>query len=110
MAPSFVRAAIPWLLAGSAWAASNLDVLSKRQEQVAALPERWKYQGCYTDGNPRTLQGPYYVNATGMTGPQCIAYCDSKGYIYAGTEYSTECCKYCFAQKDLKSVDSDRLR
>lgn len=93
MAPSFVRAAIPWLLASSVLAASDYNTLSKRQA-TSVLPDKWKYQGCYTDNNPRTLNGPNYVNGTGMTGAQCISYCDAKGYIYAGTEYSQECCKF----------------
>lgn len=28
-----------------------------------------------------------------MTAETCIAFCDAKGYAYAGTEYVTECCK-----------------
>jgi hypothetical protein len=34
----------------------------------------------------RTLTGGGYTNDTGMTDESCIAYCEEKGYIYAGTE------------------------
>lgn len=42
----------------------------------------------------RTLTGGGYTNATGMTDEACIAYCEKAGYIYAGTEYSQECCEF----------------
>lgn len=29
-----------------------------------------------------------------MTDESCIAYCTKNGYIYAGTEYSSQCCKF----------------
>ncbi|KAG5643834.1 hypothetical protein DXG03_009565 [Asterophora parasitica] len=41
----------------------------------------------------RTLAASNYASGTAMTTAACISYCDSKGYIYAGTEYSVEC--YC---------------
>ena len=31
-----------------------------------------------------------------MTEETCIAYCSKAGYIYAGTEYTDECCKSCY--------------
>lgn len=98
MAPSIVQAAVSLLFVGSAWATSNSGVqggvLVKRVEAPQVLPGTWKYQGCYTDGNPRTLSGPTYGDGVAMTGESCIDYCDTRGYAFAGTEYSQECCMY----------------
>ena len=55
----------------------------------------WKYLIHFRDVG-RTLTGASYSNITGMTIESCIAYCDSQGFIYAGTEYSYECCKLLF--------------
>jgi WSC domain len=49
---------------------------------------------CFSDtGNPRTLQSASYINTTGMTEESCVTYCKGLKYIYAGVEYSQECCK-----------------
>lgn len=66
--------------------------LSLAQLAVPAnLPGQWKYEGCYTDVPGRTINGGGYVNTTGMTNEACIAYCQTGGFRYAGTEYSVEC-------------------
>ena len=44
----------------------------------------------------RTLSDAGFADNVGMTTEKCIAFCVSKGYQYAGTEYSQEC--YCGAQ------------
>jgi hypothetical protein len=97
MAPSIVQAAVSLLFAGSALADFDSSyLLGKRADPVvpSTLPGTWTYQGCYTDPGPRTLGGLSFVNSTSMTDSMCISYCDGKGYIYAGTEYSQECCTY----------------
>ena len=98
MAPSFAQVACSLLFAGSAWAASYSGaegaLLAKRVESPQVLPGTWQYQGCYADGGQRTLSGPTYADQVNMTGGNCIAFCDEKGYAFAGTEYSYECCKY----------------
>lgn len=48
----------------------------------------------------RTLTGASYSNST-MTDEQCVAYCDSKGFIYAGTEYSSQCCESWFIANSI---------
>lgn len=55
----------------------------------------YTYSGCWTDGvnGQRSLNAGGYTNGTGMTDESCVAYCYSKGYNYAGTEYSSQCCK-----------------
>jgi hypothetical protein len=40
----------------------------------------------------RTLTGPSFSNST-MTDEACVAFCQNAGYIYAGTEYASQCCK-----------------
>jgi hypothetical protein len=99
MATSIVQAALSLMLVGSAWAASDVRyaaVLDKRATGPvvpSALPEKWSYQGCYTDPGPRTLDAASYTNNTGMTDETCISYCNTLGYIYAGTEYASQCCR-----------------
>jgi len=103
MAPSIVQAASLLLFASSAWATLAVEHefgfeafrLDKRAPGPSTnLPASWTYQGCYTDGGPRTLNGPSYVNTTDMTIGSCIAFCNTQYYIYAGVEYAQECCKY----------------
>ncbi len=104
MAPSIVQAAFSLLFAGSAFANSDLGsvlVLENRYATVldkrvipTTLPGTWVYQGCYSEGANRALGGQMYANATGMTIQSCIAFCDNLGAYYAGTEYSSECCKW----------------
>lgn len=97
MAPSIVQAAISLLCVSSAWAIADpryAVVLDKRAASIpTTLPGTWTYQGCYTDPGPRTLAGASYVNTTGMTDESCIKYCDGLSYLYAGLEYSQECCE-----------------
>ncbi|KAH8891648.1 glyoxal oxidase like protein [Thozetella sp. PMI_491] len=59
----------------------------------AVLPGSWQYLGCYVDVAGRTLQDASYADGAAMTDESCIAFCTSKGFQYAGTEYSSEC--YC---------------
>lgn len=42
----------------------------------------------------RTINGATYTDTQNMTDENCISYCSSKGFQYAGTEYSQECCMY----------------
>lgn len=102
MAPSIVQVAFSLLFAGSAFASSDVayaplnnryaTVLDKRVIPTK-LPGTWVYNGCFSEGANRALGGQMYANATGMTTESCIAFCDSQGAFFAGTEYSSECCK-----------------
>jgi hypothetical protein len=59
----------------------------------SSLPGTWSYQGCYTDSvGSRTLQGATY-NGDAVTDEACVAFCNQKGFSYAGTEYAGQC--YC---------------
>lgn len=42
----------------------------------------------------RTLTGGGYDDNVAMTYESCINYCNTAGYIYAGTEYSAQCCNF----------------
>lgn len=54
------------------------------------LPTNWTYVGCWSDNQgARTLGGANYGDNSGMNATSCISYCQSKGNVYAGTEYST---------------------
>ncbi|EMC92658.1 hypothetical protein BAUCODRAFT_114446 [Baudoinia panamericana UAMH 10762] len=62
----------------------------------ASLPGNWTYVGCWDDnvnGNGRTLAGSSYADATNMNASACVSFCQGRGYVYAGTEYTDEC--YC---------------
>lgn len=57
---------------------------------------QYAYQGCYTEGSSgRSLggSGSYSTTSKNMTVEFCAKTCHSKGFIYAGVEYSQEC--YC---------------
>lgn len=71
--------------------AAYFATLSLAQLSVpATLPGQWQYEGCYTDIPGRTLTGGGYVNGTHMTAETCISYCQTRGFKFAGTEYSVE--------------------
>ncbi|KAL2015330.1 hypothetical protein VTK56DRAFT_5792 [Thermocarpiscus australiensis] len=72
------------------------------------LPGSWEYQGCYTDVPGRTLNGGSYASGDGMTIQACIDYCASRGFPYAGTEFSDECyCGKSLAAGAAQLADSD---
>lgn len=50
---------------------------------VTATPA---YLGCFAEGNPRTLNGTSYSDASGMTNEACVSFCAAKGYALAGME------------------------
>ncbi|KAJ4522451.1 hypothetical protein HRR83_003585 [Exophiala dermatitidis] len=53
----------------------------------------WSYTGCGTDNYyNRILTGANQANDQ-MTNENCVAFCESKGFSVAGTEYGREC--YC---------------
>ncbi|KAF1991758.1 WSC-domain-containing protein [Aulographum hederae CBS 113979] len=61
----------------------------------------WKYLGCGTDNaGDRTFDAAWTGNDD-MTQGNCVDFCDSKGYSYAGLEFGTQC--YCGS-----SLASDR--
>ncbi|KAF1811335.1 WSC-domain-containing protein [Eremomyces bilateralis CBS 781.70] len=96
MARSNLKMRVAFAIAASflSLTSANPLLLKRAGEIPDPLPEGWEYEGCYTDAQgARTLNGPYTFSATAMTIESCIAFCQTGGYVYAGTEYSGEC--YC---------------
>ena len=57
-----------------------------------------KYLGCYADRPARDLPGASF-QAADMTTAGCQAYCRQKGFVYAGTQYGSQCfCGNSFGQ------------
>ena len=81
---------------------SSFDAFGSNVD-TAGLAEPWtppggfgsNYLGCYTDGSPRTLQGPT-VAWNNMSVTVCADYCFSQGsggygFQYYGVEYGSQC-------------------
>ena len=82
-----------------------------RRQSGPSLPANWSSIGCYLYGSPiswrashlpsacrdnvqgRALTAAAYTRTTDMTVENCIDYCDSRDYNYAGLEWYQEC--YC---------------
>ncbi|KAF8156193.1 hypothetical protein K438DRAFT_2026364 [Mycena galopus ATCC 62051] len=65
-----------------------------RQSVPSTLPGNWSSIGCYTDNvAARTLAGASYTDAANMTVENCINFCNTQEFIYAGVEFMQEC--YC---------------
>ena len=41
----------------------------------------------------RTLTSAGYADTTNMTVENCVSFCNTRNYIYAGVEYGQECCE-----------------
>lgn len=77
----------------------------RRQFVPSVLPGDWSSIGCYTDNTgARTLTGPSSTDLVNMTVENCIAFCDSQKFIFAGVEFMQEC--YCddFIENSAASV------
>ena len=53
--------------------------------------ETSQYIGCYTDGDPRALDGAQYTDSDSMTNSLCYSLCQPDGYTYYGTQSSDQC-------------------
>lgn len=51
---------------------------------------RYQYLGCYYDGAGRQLQTQIYSNSSNENG-LCTAACYKAGYLFAGTQFHTQC-------------------
>ena len=45
----------------------------------------------------RTLTSVGYTDTKNMTVENCVNFCDTQNFVYAGVEYGQECCKWCFS-------------
>lgn len=68
---------------------------SGKKDYVDLTSKGWGYMGCGTDNYyNRALTGASQSNDK-MTNENCVAFCESKGFSIAGTEYGRECyCKW----------------
>ncbi|KAJ7578021.1 WSC domain-containing protein [Mycena floridula] len=58
------------------------------------LPGTWVSNGCWTDSvTDRTLIDATFTDLASMTDISCIDFCDAKGFVFAATEFASEC--YC---------------
>jgi hypothetical protein len=67
------------------------NVIEKRAPPPTNLANGYVYQGCYIDIG-RSLNDAVLIDAT-LTNQKCTAFCFSKGFKYAGSEYYQECCE-----------------
>ncbi|EFQ26203.1 WSC domain-containing protein [Colletotrichum graminicola M1.001] len=72
-------------------AAATPPSIYRRAPAPPTLANGYAYQGCYVDVG-RTISAAQTANGQ-MSNDACTAYCFSKGFAYAGTEYANEC--YC---------------
>ncbi len=69
----------------------------KRADIPTTLPGNWSSYGCLSDSvASRSLNEKTYLDTTGLTVETCIGFCSDADYIYAGMEYSQECCTFHF--------------
>ncbi|KAJ7469597.1 hypothetical protein FB451DRAFT_1136284 [Mycena latifolia] len=60
----------------------------RRQSVPPTLPGNWSSIGCYTDNaGARTLTGASTTDLVNMTVENCIGFCDSKKFVFAGVEF-----------------------
>jgi len=57
----------------------------------ATLPASWTSEGCWADVPGRTIGAAGYADPANMTIETCIDFCETRGFAYAGVEYSVEC-------------------
>jgi hypothetical protein len=112
MAPSFFSATFVSLLLASANALSidrrnaelalEAEILHKRALTIPASPVTgWNFKSCWIDNTgSRTLNGASMTSNT-LTIESCINFCAAGNYVYAGMEYSDECCKSLFLDLSL---------
>ena len=72
--------------------------------RVSSPPQCTAHEAHLPRDVDRTLaQGGYYDDVA-MTDESCIAYCSNLGYIYAGTEYSNECCEFAIIHEPVERL------
>ncbi|KXN83001.1 Putative fungistatic metabolite, partial [Leucoagaricus sp. SymC.cos] len=73
---------------------SKHNVFRHRRQSIPATSlNSWTSLGCYIDNlaNGRTLNAASAASGDSMTIESCIRFCDSKGFIYAGTGFGVNC-------------------
>lgn len=52
-------------------------------------PQGWTYQGCHSDGSPRTLSVQMAKGVNSVT--ECLTQCQTLGYAFGGVQYRYQC-------------------
>ena len=60
-------------------------------DEMVSLPERGMYLGCYLDSGFRDLSGLSYRDTSSLTIEQCVEYCHSRLYAFAGLQNYYDC-------------------
>ncbi|KAJ8522393.1 hypothetical protein ONZ45_g1040 [Pleurotus djamor] len=69
---------------GGAW------TMSLYTSRASPPSTQWTNLGCYTDASTRLLRGSSQSNSQ-MTNEKCISYCSSLNFVYAATEFGSQC-------------------
>ncbi|XP_066273979.1 uncharacterized protein [Branchiostoma lanceolatum] len=83
-------------------ASDDMAVLSAKRHSVSNLGV---YKGCYVDTNTRKFPNAPDVSNQQSTA-RCVNHCRSKGFAYAGTQYSTEC--FCGTEQNFQNIGGTR--
>lgn len=85
---------------------SQYDIFIKNQTRTAEIPTGVQAIGCYLDSANRTLPVQMWGGKnTNNTAASCSTACAAAGYVYSGTESSSEC--YCGNTKPADSFIDD---
>jgi hypothetical protein len=77
----------------------NPSIVRPAPAAPTTLPSGWAAASspCIKEVNGRALASATFA-ANNMTVPMCLAFCEAKGFAYAGVEFAREC--YCSGQLD----------
>lgn len=64
----------------------------------------YSYAGCYADTGSRVLSRVTFADVRSVTNTACVAYCETKGYSVAGTEFGNQC--FCGDSVPSKTLDA----
>ncbi|CAH1274226.1 WSCD2 [Branchiostoma lanceolatum] len=70
------------------------------------LPNQFLYKGCYVDIRSRRFPNAPEFGNSQQTTARCVDRCRSKGFAYAGTQYSSEC--FCGTEQNFQSIGAPR--
>ncbi|XP_078597027.1 uncharacterized protein LOC144873497 isoform X2 [Branchiostoma floridae x Branchiostoma japonicum] len=73
---------------------------------VYKIPAESVYKGCYVDTNPRKFPNAAEFGNNQQSTASCVSRCKSKGFAYAGTQYSNEC--FCGTEQNFLNIGQPR--
>ncbi|KAF8468573.1 WSC domain-containing protein [Russula ochroleuca] len=81
----------------------------QQRDVIPDLLEGWTAVGCYTDNvAARTLTFVGYTDTKNMTVDNCVNFCNTQNFVYAGVEYGQECyCGNVISNGGTTALDSD---